>query len=143
MGRPTRYEYFMDLADAASRRGTCDRARVGCVLVRFDRVIATGYNGAPPALPHCDDIGHDMVDGHCVRTIHAEDNAIIQAACLGISTDGATCYCTTEPCVRCTAKLYSAGVVGVVYRDPYVTMSSEDRYRIQLIVDKGFTINRI
>lgn len=142
MSRPSRHEYFMDLADAASRRGTCDRARVGCVLVKDDRIITTGYNGSPPDLPHCDDVGHDMVNGHCIRTIHAEVNAVIQAAFFGASTRGAVCYCTTQSCARCVAFLYSAGVSGLIYRDAYATMSESDEARIKAFTSRGFTIDK-
>lgn len=95
--RPNRGEYFMSLADTVSQRATCDRAHVGCVLVKGDCVVSTGYNGAPPELPHCDDVGHDMEAGHCVRVNHAEENAIIQAAKYGIGTEGCTAYCTVRP----------------------------------------------
>ncbi|MCB0159778.1 MAG: dCMP deaminase, partial [Caldilineaceae bacterium] len=88
--RPSWDEYFMDIAFTVAQRSTCDRAHVGCVLVRDRRMLCTGYNGAPAGLPHCDEVGHLMIDGHCVRTLHAEQNAIIQAALHGVSTQGAT-----------------------------------------------------
>lgn len=143
MERPSRHEYFMGIADAVSRRGTCDRARVGCVLVQSDRIITTGYNGAPPKLPHCDDVGHDMVGGHCVRTIHAEENAVIQAALYGVSTMGATCYSTTHPCISCVGILYSAGVQNIIYRDDYATMSDEDCVRLFEFIQRGLVISHI
>ena len=83
----------MDIAFTVAQRSTCDRAHVGAVLVRDRRMLTTGYNGAPAGLPHCDDVGHLMVDGHCVRTLHAEQNAIIQAALHGVSTESATAVC--------------------------------------------------
>ena len=93
--------------------------RVGCVLVRDRRMLCTGYNGAPAGLPHCDEVGHLMVDGHCVRTLHAEQNAIIQAALHGVSTQGATAYVTHQPCLTCAKMLINAGVRRVVYAGNY------------------------
>lgn len=143
MARPTRHEYFMGIADSVSRRATCDRAHVGCILVLSDHIIATGYNGSPPGLPHCDDAGHDMVNGHCVRTIHAEANAIIQAALHGVSTRGAICYCTTHPCVACIGKLYAAGIRYIVYRDVYRSMSSADAERLEEFISRGLNVKHL
>ena len=86
--RPDWDSYFLKIAYAVSERSTCDRAFVGCVLVLEKRILTTGFNGSPAGQDHCDEIGHLMVDGHCVRTIHAETNAIIQAALHGVSTKG-------------------------------------------------------
>ena len=122
--------YFMAIARAASLRGSCDRARVGCVLVVGHRIIATGYNGASPGLPHCDAVGHDMQDGRCVRTLHAEENALLQCATYGSACNGATLYSTTEPCYKCTQKLHAAGIKKVVFDNLYSTMKDEDRTRI-------------
>jgi dCMP deaminase len=109
----------MKIAHAVSERSTCDRAFVGCVLVRDKRILTTGFNGSPVGQPHCDEVGHLMVDGHCVRTIHAEMNAIIQAALHGVSTKGATCYVTHFPCINCTKALINAGIVRIVYGVAY------------------------
>ena len=117
--RPTWDEYFLNIAVEVAKRSTCDRANVGAVLVRDKRILTTGFNGSPSGLPHCDHDGHLLVDGHCVRTIHAETNAIIQAALHGVSTKGATCYVTHFPCINCTKTLINAGVVRVVYRNDY------------------------
>jgi dCMP deaminase len=117
--RPTWDEYFMDIAFAVAERSTCDRAHVGAVLVRDRRILATGYNGAPAGLPHCDDVGHLMVDGHCVRTLHAEQNAIIQAALHGVGISGATAYVTHHPCLTCAKMLINAGITRVVYAGNY------------------------
>jgi dCMP deaminase len=109
----------MKIASAVSERSTCDRAFVGCVLVLDKRILTTGFNGAPAGQDHCDEVGHLMVDGHCVRTIHAETNAIIQAALHGVSTRGATCYVTHLPCINCTKALINAGIIRIVYQDAY------------------------
>jgi dCMP deaminase len=109
----------MKIAFSVSERSTCDRAFVGCVLVRDKRILTTGFNGSPAGQPHCDEIGHLLVDGHCVRTIHAETNAIIQAALHGVSTKGCTCYMTHFPCINCTKALINAGVTRLVYSVAY------------------------
>lgn len=117
--RPDWDTYFMTIAHDVAARSTCDRALVGAVLVREKRILTTGFNGSPAGLPHCDDIGHLMVDGHCVRTIHAEANSIIQAALHGVSTKGATCYVTHMPCLSCAKMLINAGIVRIVYHKNY------------------------
>jgi dCMP deaminase len=91
------------------------------VLVTDKRILTSGFNGSPSGLEHCDEIGHLMVDGHCVRTIHAETNAIIQAALHGVSTKGATCYVTHFPCINCTKALINAGISRIVYSVSYRT----------------------
>ena len=117
--RPDWDSYFLKIAAAVSERSACDRALVGCVLVREKRILTTGFNGSPAGQDHCDEIGHLMVDGHCVRTIHAETNAIIQAALHGVSTKGATCYVTHLPCINCTKALINAGITRIVYSVAY------------------------
>ena len=124
LARPTWHRYFMSMAELASTRATCDRKHVGAVLVIDRRVVATGYNGSPPGLPHCDDEGHDIVrqaDGreNCVRTIHAEMNALLQAAAYGVSLRGATLYTNTYPCWNCAKALLGAGVVRVITDQDY------------------------
>jgi len=111
----------MKIAYAVSERSTCDRAFVGAVLVLEKRILTTGFNGSPAGQEHCDEAGHLMVDGHCVRTIHAETNAIIQAALHGVSTRGSTCYVTHLPCINCTKVLINAGITRIVYGDAYRT----------------------
>lgn len=120
--------YFIELMNTVSKRATCDRGRSGCVIVKDKRIVCTGYVGSPPGLPHCDDIGHLMKevideDGtirkHCVRTVHAEQNAICQAARYGISIDGATLYCKMEPCRVCAMLIISSGIVRVVAQMKY------------------------
>ena len=117
--RPDWDSYFLKIAFAVSERSTCDRAFVGCVLVLEKRILTTGFNGSPAGQPHCDEIGHLMVDDHCVRTIHAETNAIIQAALHGVSTKGSTCYVTHFPCINCTKVLINAGITRLVYSNGY------------------------
>jgi dCMP deaminase len=117
--RPSWDDYFIKIAQDVAERSTCDRAKVGAVMVKDKRILTTGFNGSPSGLHHCDEVGHLMVDGHCVRTIHAETNAIIQAALHGVSTNGATCYVTHFPCINCTKTLINAGVARIVYLDDY------------------------
>lgn len=117
--RPSWDEYFMGIALQVAKRSTCDRAHVGAVIVRDRRILTTGYNGSPSGLPHCDDVGHLLVEGHCVRTIHAEQNAIVQAAYLGISVRGGTLYVTHQPCLTCAKLIINAGIRRVVYAGTY------------------------
>ena len=142
-------DYFMSIAHAAAKRSTCDRKHVGCVLVVENRIIATGYNGSVPGAEHCDDVGHDLVGqhcarcgllkehggsagtqsdcdgrhdwvgGNCVRTVHAEVNAVAQAARFGVPTRGAFAYVNTFPCWKCFQVLALAGVKSVIYDDMY------------------------
>ncbi len=121
--RPNWDDYFMAIARIVATRSTCDRLRAGAVLVKNKRIISTGYNGSPPGLPHCDDeAGHLMEEGHCVRTIHAEHNAILQAAANpGQSTEGSTLYTLYSFCIHCSKYLIAAGikrvVIGKIYRN--------------------------
>jgi dCMP deaminase len=117
--RPDWDTYFMDIAAVVAARSTCDRATVGAVIVREKRILTTGFNGSPSGQPHCDEVGHLLVDDHCVRTIHAELNALIQAALHGITVHGATCYVTHFPCLGCAKALANVGLVRLVYRDDY------------------------
>ncbi|KRO18215.1 deoxycytidylate deaminase [Lacticaseibacillus saniviri] len=112
-------QYFMTLAESIATRSTCERATVGAVFVRNHRIIATGYNGSISGDPHCDEVGHLMRDGHCIRTIHAEMNAILQCAANGVSSADATVYVTFYPCLNCTKAMIQAGVKRVVYGQPY------------------------
>ena len=139
--RPDWDSYFMKIASAVSERSTCDRAMVGCVLVRDKRILTTGFNGSPAGQGHCDEIGHLMVDGHCVRTIHAETNAIIQAALHGVSTRGATCYVTYLPCINCTKALINAGITRIIYAVDYrmdpIAMSFLEAAGIEVVQHTG------
>lgn len=117
--RPSWDDYFIEMARLAAARGTCPRRRVGSVLVRDNRLIATGYNGAVRGAPHCDDEGCLMVDGHCVRAVHSELNALLQCAAHGLSSMGSTLYCTDFPCVHCAKAVVQAGVRVVVFLADY------------------------
>ena len=117
--RPTWDEYFIKIAEMVGSRSTCDRAHVGAVITKSKVILSTGYNGAPRGLPHCDDIGHEIVDGHCIRTVHAEANAIAQAARNGAAIEGATIYLTISPCYDCFKMMVNAGILGVVYKQFY------------------------
>ena len=126
--RPTWDEYFMEVADAISKRATCDRGRSGCVIAKDRQLLVTGYVGSPQGLPHCDDAGHQMrkiihedgsISQHCVRTVHAEQNAICQAAKRGIAIDGATLYCRMTPCRTCAMMIINCGIVRVVCERRY------------------------
>lgn len=126
--RPSWDDYFMEIAHTVSKRATCDRGRSGCVIARDRQILVTGYVGSPKGLPHCDDAGHQMKkllheDGHtsmhCVRTVHAEQNAICQAARLGISIEGATLYCRMTPCRVCAMLIINCGIRRVVCEKKY------------------------
>ncbi len=112
-------EYFMSIAQVVATRSTCPRKYVGSVIVKNRTILSTGYNGSIRGMPHCSDVGHMMEDDHCVATIHAEANAIIQAARNGVMIDGATNYVTASPCWICFKQLANAGVVRICYGEFY------------------------
>jgi dCMP deaminase len=111
--------YFMRIAAEVATRATCDRKHVGAVIVRDKNILATGYNGSIHGLGHCDEEGHMLEDGHCVRTIHAEANAVIQAAKNGSRIEGGTIYVTASPCWGCFKMIANAGLVKIVYGEFY------------------------
>lgn len=118
--RPSWDDYFMAIARIVAMRSNCDRLAAGAVLVKNNRIISTGYNGAPPGLPHCDEVGHLMEEGHCVRTIHGEHNVLLQVARLqGASTEGATLYTKYAPCMHCAKYIVACGVKRVVFGKIY------------------------
>jgi dCMP deaminase len=117
--RPSWDQYFMGIALEVAKRSTCPRAQVGAIIVRDKRILTTGYNGAPTGLPHCTEVGCLMVGDHCVRTLHAEQNAIIQAALHGVSAGGGTIYVTHQPCLTCAKMIINAGIERVVYEGQY------------------------
>src|SRR3954464_4573498 len=111
--------YFMRIAEDVGTRATCDRKHVGAVIVRDKNILATGYNGSIRGLGHCDDEGHMLEDGHCVRTIHAEANAVIQAAKNGVRIEGASIYVTASPCWGCFKMIANAGCTRIVFGEFY------------------------
>lgn len=126
MTRPHWDEYFLKLAMLASERATCPRMHCGCVLVKDKNVITTGYNGSIPGDDHCEDVGCLVVDNHCVRTVHAEMNALVQAARRGHAVDGATAYITNMPCTTCAKALVTAGIKRVViFADFHDTLATQ------------------
>jgi dCMP deaminase len=112
-------EYFMSIAQVVATRSTCPRKYVGSVIVKNRTILSTGYNGSIRGMPHCSEVGHMMEDGHCVATIHAEANAIIQAARNGVVIDGATVYVTASPCWSCFKQIANAGVMRICYGEFY------------------------
>ncbi len=143
--RPSWDEYFMDITRRVATRSTCLRRAVGAILVHDKRIIASGYNGGPTGLAHCLDIGclrerlgipsgqqHELCRG-----IHAEQNAIIQAARYGVSIEGAVLYCTTQPCTQCTKMLINAGIVEIVYAEGY-----PDDLARELLDESGIIVRR-
>jgi dCMP deaminase len=129
-------EYFMNIAEVVSSRSTCPRKYVGAVIVRNRTILSTGYNGSIRGMPHCSDVGHMMEAGHCVATIHAEVNAILQAARNGVNIDGATLYVTASPCWNCFKSSANAGIrriaYGEFYRDERIFEVAE-KLKIELI----------
>lgn len=117
--RPTRDQIYMEIAEVVAKRSTCLRKKVGAVLVKNNHILGTGYNGAAKEQDGCDEVGCDIVDNHCVRTIHAEVNAVISAAVNGVSTDGAILYSTCKPCFRCYGFLKNANIKEVFYVQDY------------------------
>ncbi|HOV33310.1 MAG TPA: cytidine/deoxycytidylate deaminase family protein [Candidatus Hydrogenedens sp.] len=126
--RPTWDEYFMEVSRTIAKRATCDRGRSGCVIARDKQILVTGYVGSPIGFPHCDEVGHQLkktvhedgtITQHCVRTVHAEQNAICQAARLGISIQGGTLYCKMTPCRTCAMLLINCGITRVVCERRY------------------------
>jgi len=126
--RPSWDEYFIEVMDSISKRATCNRGRSGCVIARNNQMLVSGYVGSPVGLSHCDDVGHlfkkvihddDSITEHCKRTVHAEQNAICQAAKLGVSLDGSTLYCRMTPCRTCCMLIINCGIKRVVCQRKY------------------------
>lgn len=125
-GRPSWDNYFLKMAMLVSERATCPRMHVGCVLVKDRQILSTGYNGSIPGDDHCDDVGCIVVDNHCVRTIHAEINALLQCASHGVNTNGATAYITNMPCTNCAKALIAAGIKEIViFSDYHDTLATD------------------
>ena len=149
--RPSWDDYFMEVANTVAKRATCDRGRSGCVIARDKQILVTGYVGSPRGLPHCDEIGHLLkqvthedgrVSQHCMRTVHAEQNAICQAARLGIPLEGATLYCRMTPCRTCAMLIINCGIVRVVCQRKYHDgRDSEEMFekagvRLEFVIDE-------
>ncbi len=128
--RPHWDEYFLKLAMLVSERVTCPRMHCGCVLVRDKRILSTGYNGSIPGDGHCEYIGFYIKDNHCIRTIHAEMNAILQCSIHGISTHDAIAYVTNMPCTNCAKSLVTAGIKEVVIFSEYHDTLAEEFFNI-------------
>ncbi len=137
--RPSWDENFIQIMEMVGARGTCDRGKSGSVIVKDKRIVSTGYVGAPAGCKHCDEAGHEMhtviqEDGtesrHCIRTTHAEQNAIVQAARVGVSTEGATLYCKMTPCYVCAKMIINSGIVRVVaLKDYHAGGRSKDLFK--------------
>jgi dCMP deaminase len=137
--RPSWDEYFIKLAEMIGSRGTCDRGYAGALLVKDKRILATGYAGSPVGLPHCSEVGHEMhtvtgedgaVSRHCIRTAHAELNAIANAARVGVATNESTLYCKFVPCYTCAKTIINAGIKRVVaLRDYHTAKQTKDVFK--------------
>lgn len=144
--RPTWEEYFLGLLEPIGRRGTCDRGRSGAVIVSpGNTILATGYVGAPPGQPHCDEVGHMMKtvtdekgnqSQHCVRTLHAEENAILQCAKDGVKIEGATIYCKMVPCYNCAMRIVRVGIKKLIAQKRY----HADKLSMELFEKAGVEI---
>jgi dCMP deaminase len=142
MARSSWDQYFMDIARQVATRATCDRKHVGAVVVRDRTILSTGYNGSIRGMPHCDEVGHMMENGHCVATVHAEANAILQAAKNGVRIEGATLYTTASPCWPCFKLIANSGCVRIVYgefyRDPRI-FEVASQLKLELVSLEGAT----
>jgi dCMP deaminase len=134
--RLDRLAYLVAQIQLTARRSTCNRGQVGAIIVREGRIISQGYNGAPPGMPHCTDVGCEPADG-CERTVHAEANAIAWAARAGISTEGASMYCTHGPCVNCAKLVASSGISTLSYLKDYHAQ------RLDILEATGVTVIRL
>ena len=134
--RPSWDSYFMQIAHLVATRATCPRRSVGALIVREKRILCTGYNGAPKGLPHCPILGPTndwpvgcLRAGHCIRALHAEQNAILQAAIFGIPCEGSSMYVTDQPCNMCAKMIINAGITRVVYQGDYPDEFSKELFR--------------
>lgn len=132
-------KYFMLQAIMLAARSTCTRLHVGAVMVKDGRIIASGYNGSVSGTPHCTEVGDLIVDGHCIRAVHAEQNALMQLAKMGISADGAQVFVTDFPCVHCTKLLLQAGVIKINYLRNY----HNDDFVSELLDEKSIAIEQV
>lgn len=143
--RPSWDDYFMEIADVVATRSTCVRRRVGAILVKDKRILATGYNGAPAGIQHCEEAGClreklEIPSGErheLCRGLHAEQNAIIQCAVHGVNLQGAVLYSTTQPCVLCSKMLINAGIKTIVFRGSY-----PDELSLSLLREAGIELRQ-
>ncbi|MGE3128134.1 MAG: cytidine/deoxycytidylate deaminase family protein [Fimbriimonadaceae bacterium] len=142
--RPSWDAYFMQIASMVATRATCPRRSVGAVIVRDRRILATGYNGAPRGLSHCPPGGHEtdwpqgcLRAGHCIRSLHAEQNALLQAAMIGIPCMGSSIYVTCQPCNTCAKMLINAGIERVIFEGEY-----PDPFSLELFQESGTEVLR-
>jgi len=134
--RPSWDEYFMLITFEVATRSTCPRASVGAVIVRDKRILTTGYNGSPRGLPHCTEAGCLIINGHCVRALHAEQNAIIQGALHGVDVSHSVLYVTHQPCLSCAKMIINAGIERVVYAGDYpdeIARSFLEQAQVELV----------
>jgi dCMP deaminase len=131
-------EYFMNIAVQAATRSTCDRKHVGAVIVRDKSILSTGYNGSVRGMPHCDDVGHTMENGHCIATVHAEANAIIQAAKNGVALNDADIYVTASPCWPCFKLIANSGIKRIFYGEFY-----RDQHVIDIAKKSGIQLKQV
>ena len=132
-------EYFMAQSHLLSLRSTCSRLSVGATIVKDNRIVSGGYNGSIKGDEHCIDVGCKVVEGHCVRTIHAEINAILQCSKFGVGTEGATIYVTHFPCLNCTKSIIQAGIKEICYANDY----RNNEYARELLEKSGVIIRKI
>lgn len=142
--RPSWDTYFMDIAHLVATRATCPRLSVGAVLVKDRRILATGYNGAPRGISHCPTGGHEsdwpggcLKAGHCIRALHAEQNALLSAAMIGTPCAGSTIYVTNQPCNMCAKMIINAGIERVIYKGSYL-----DEFSLELFRESGIELFR-
>lgn len=130
--------YILDIVKTVGNRGTCNRGKSGCVIVKDKQILSVGYVGSPIGENHCDDVGHLMIDNHCVRTTHAEANAIVNAAKIGVAINGATLYCTMFPCFNCAKMIANSGIKRVVadydYHDSNLSKALFDNIKLNYII---------
>lgn len=132
-------QYFMSQSVLLSTRSTCTRLAVGATIVRDRRVISGGYNGSVSGDVHCSDVGCKVVDGHCIRTVHAEVNAILQCAKFGAPTEGADIYVSYFPCLQCTKTIIQAGIKNLYYLEDY----NNSEYAKELLDHSGISIIKV
>ncbi len=150
--RPTWDEYFMEVAETIAKRATCDRGRSGCVIAKDNRLLVSWYVWSPAGLPHCDEVWHQFkqithedwrVTNHCMRTVHAEQNAIFQAAKFWISVDGATLYCKMTPCRTCAMMIIACGIKRVVCEKKYHAWAESEKMFKEVWIELVYFDNSI